>query len=209
MPPPPCASRNPEPTRVNSPSSDRTFCSTSRCASCGWWTISEIDQMPAHGTSTAVSRFSQFLALSLASASSMIARNAGSFALRVGQSAKRGSASASSRPSPFIRLANCRSVITASIRSPSPALKRLPVTLPVLDRLPNCRWMWPATVYSATWPRQKRQRRVEHRHVDELPRAGDGALVERARDREGRGHRADRVAQREACAGRDLCPRGR
>ena len=34
-----------------------TCCSTSRCASCGWWTISEIAQMPAHGTSARSAAF--------------------------------------------------------------------------------------------------------------------------------------------------------
>ena len=28
--------------------------------------------------------------------------------------------------------------------------------------------MWPVTVYSAIWPREEAERRVEHRHVDKL-----------------------------------------
>src|SRR5436190_894684 len=96
----------------------------------------------------------------------MMARRAGSFCARAGQSAKRGSSSMSARPIPRIRPANCLSVITASIKSPSPALKRLPVTLPVEDRLPNWRWMWPVTVDSATWPEMVRDAGREVRPHD-------------------------------------------
>src|SRR2546422_4344819 len=55
--------------------------------------------MEPHGTSAAVSRASQLLGLSVASAVSMISRSAGSFAVRAGQSLNRGSASASAHPS--------------------------------------------------------------------------------------------------------------
>ena len=66
-------------------------------------TISSIFQIAPHGTSAAVSRASQVLRSSLASAPSMISRSAGSLAMRAGQSLKRGSASASARPIAFIR----------------------------------------------------------------------------------------------------------
>src|SRR5438552_2330428 len=47
LPVPPSPRRKPEPTRVNSPYDASTCCSTSRCASCGWCTISEIGQIAA------------------------------------------------------------------------------------------------------------------------------------------------------------------
>ncbi len=56
---------------------------------------------------------------------------------------------------------------------------------------------------------EKGQRRIEHRHIDELALAGLGALKEGAGDGEGPGHAADRVAQRKAGAGRAPSPRGR
>ena len=78
--------------------------------------ISSIRQMLAQGAPASFRRFSQVLASSLASASSMIARNAASFSVRWNQSPKRGSSSTSARPSAVISASYCRSLFTASSR---------------------------------------------------------------------------------------------
>ena len=49
-------------------------------------------------------------------------------------------------------------------------------------------------------PAHRRQRRVEHRDVDERALAGGVASHQRARDREGGGHAGERVGDREAAA---------
>ncbi len=85
----------------------------------------------------------------------MISRSAGSFAVRDGQSLNRGSASASGRPSAFMRPANCFSVRTASTMKPSRVRKRFAVGLRLTEPLPIWRCSMPATVYSETGPGMK------------------------------------------------------
>ena len=111
--------------------------------------------MLAQGTSAAVSRASQALGSSVASAVSITSRSAATLAVRAGQSLKRGSSSASGRPSVRMRLANCRSVSTARTMKPPLARKRFAVGLRLTEPLPICRCSMPATVYSDTGPGMK------------------------------------------------------
>ena len=111
--------------------------------------------MLAHGTSAAVSRASQLLGSSPASAPSMTSRSAAMFSVRAAQSLKRGSLSASARPSVFMRFANCFSVRTARTMNPSLQRNRFAVGLRLTEPLPICRCSMPATVYSETGPGMK------------------------------------------------------
>src|SRR5262249_409832 len=81
---------------------------------CGWSIISSIVQMLAQGAPASSKIVSHSRGLFFASASSMIARSAGSFSLRANQSAKRGSLSVSSRPIADISARYCFSLLTAS-----------------------------------------------------------------------------------------------
>ena len=132
----------------------------------------------------------------------MIARSAGSLRLRLGQSAKRGSDERVGAADPGHQIGKLFFGHHREHQIALAGLEAVAGDLAGRGEIAELAVLVAGDGVFGDLRRDKGQRRVEHRDIDELPLAGMAALEQRARDREGGGHPADRVAQRKAGAGR-------